>query len=187
MAVVKKMKDRNELARYFNTLGFKIGAEVGVCDGRYSQILCQSIPGLKLYCIDAWKAYSDNSQDGSQAQLNKCLRITLDRLKNYDASIIMKWSLDAAKEIADESLDFVYIDANHKFDYVMEDIIAWTRKVRKGGIVSGHDYWSIRDFGVKDAVDVYTKSHNIKLNIIPGENSKRLSQAAPNWWFVKSA
>ena len=185
--MVTEIKDRNELARYFNTLGFKTGAEIGVCDGRYSQILCENIPGLKLYCVDTWKTYSENSQDGTQQQLNKCLRMTLDRLKNYDATIIMKWSLDAAREIKNESLDFIYIDANHKFDYVMEDIIAWTRKVRVGGIVSGHDYWNIRDFGVKDAVDVYTKAHNIELNVINGEKSRRLSQAAPNWWFVKNA
>ncbi len=179
------MKDRNELARYFNTLGFKVGAEVGVCDGRYSQKLCESIPGLKLYCIDAWKAYSDNSQDGTQAQLNKSLRITLDRLKTYDATIIMKWSLEAVKEIENESLDFVYIDANHKFDYAMEDIIAWTRKVRKGGIVSGHDYWNIKDFGVVTAVDTYTKVHGYKLEIAGADQMMDGRKFGPSWWFVK--
>ena len=180
------MKDRHELALYFNQMGFKIGAEVGVCDGRFSQELCTAIPNLKLYCIDAWKAYSDNSQDGSQQQLNKCLRVMLDRLKNYNATIIMKWSLEAVKEIADESLDFVYIDANHKFDYAMEDIIAWSRKVCKGGIVSGHDYWKIADFGVVEAVDIYVKVHGYKLNIAGADGIFEGRRFGPSWWFVKS-
>ncbi len=61
----------------------------------------------------------------------------------------------------DESLDFVYIDADHRFDYVMEDLIAWGRKVRKGGIISGHDYYRFRNAGVVPAVDVYTHCHYV--------------------------
>jgi hypothetical protein len=179
------MKDRNELAQYFNTLGFKYGAEIGVCDGRYSQTLCESIPGLKLLCIDAWKAYPENSQDGTQDQLNKCLRITLDRLKNYNVEIIKKWSLEALSEIKNESLDFVYIDCNHKFDFAMEDIINWSRKVRKGGIVSGHDYWKIKDFGVVEAVDIYVKIHGYKLNVAGEDGIMDGRKFGPSWWFIK--
>ena len=185
MAVVTKMKNRIELAQYFAKLGFKIGAEVGVADGRYSEVLCNNIPGLKLYAVDPYIAYDENSQDGNQQQQDKCRELAWSRLHKFDVTFLYNMSLDALNEVFDNSLDFVYIDANHKFDYAIMDIIGWSRKVRSGGIVAGHDYWSIRDFGVKDAVDVYTKSHGLKLNIIPGENSRRLSQAAPNWWFVK--
>lgn len=180
------MKNRIELAQYFNELKFKRGAEIGVADGRFSQILCENIPDLRLLCIDAYEAYADNSQDGTQAQQNECFKIAQRRLRYYNASFITKMSLDALLDVDDDSLDFVYIDANHKFDYVIQDIINWNKKVKSGGIISGHDYWSIRDFGVKEAVDIYTKVHNIKLNVIPGEDSRRLSQAAPNWWFFKT-
>ena len=180
------MEDRNKLAEYFNTLGFKVGAEVGVCDGRYSQVLCESIPGLKLYCVDAWTAYLDNSQDGTQRQLDKTLRITLDRLQNYNTIIIKDWSLEAVKKI-NEPLDFVYIDCNHKFDYVMEDIIGWSRKVRKGGIVSGHDYWNIKDFGVVEAVDTYAKVHGYKVEVAGAGQRFEGRRFGPSWWFVKNA
>ena len=69
--------------------------------------------------------------------------------------------MEAAREVPDESLDFVYIDADHRFDYVMEDIITWSRKVRPGGIVSGHDYFRFRNTGVVPAVDVYTHCNYI--------------------------
>jgi hypothetical protein len=180
----RKMKNRTEMAQYFAELGFKIGAEVGVADGRYSEILCKNIPDLKLYCVDPYIAYDENSQDGNQQEQDKCEEIAKRRLNKFNVTFIKEFSNSALKYI-NEELDFVYIDANHKFDFVMEDIIKWSCKVRKGGIVSGHDYWSIRDFGVKEAVDAYTKAHHIELNIIKGEDSQRLSQAAPNWWFTK--
>jgi predicted O-methyltransferase YrrM len=178
------MINRIELAQYFTSQGFRIGAEVGVADGRYSEILCNNIPDLKLYCIDPYITYNENSQDGNQQQQNKCEEIAKRRLGKFNITFIKEFSTNALKFL-NEELDFVYIDANHKFDYVMTDIILWSKKVKSGGIVAGHDYWSIRDFGVKDAVDAYTKAHHIELNIIEGEKSRRLSQAAPNWWFIK--
>ena len=70
--------------------------------------------------------------------------------------------MDAARTLPDESLDFVYIDANHDFDHCMEDLIAWSRKVRSGGIVAGHDYDRPHRKGVVPAVDAYTKAHRIQ-------------------------
>src|SRR5260221_412005 len=49
--------------------------------------------------------------------------------------------MEAVEDFEDESLDFVYIDANHEFRYIAEDLCEWTKKVKKGGIVAGHDYF----------------------------------------------
>ena len=65
------------------------------------------------------------------------------------------------RHFEDESLDFVYIDGFHEFDYVMSDLIFWTPKVRPGGIVAGHDYYPFFRSGVIQAADTYTKMHNI--------------------------
>jgi hypothetical protein len=71
-------------------------------------------------------------------------------------------SVEAALGVVeDESLDFVYIDGDHSFDAVMLDLILWSRKVRKGGFVGGHDYYRFRNAGVVPAVDCYTREHNI--------------------------
>jgi hypothetical protein len=67
----------------------------------------------------------------------------------------------AAPQIEDGSLDFVYIDGDHCFDAAMLDLILWSRKVRKGGLVGGHDYYRFRNAGVVPAVDNYTREHNI--------------------------
>lgn len=49
-------------------------------------------------------------------------------------------SFDRAKEFEDESIDFLFIDANHTYEFVKKDIAAYLPKMKKGSIISGHDY-----------------------------------------------
>ena len=61
-------------------------------------------------------------------------------------------SVDALAHFPDGSLDFVYIDADHHYAFVSADIRAWKSKLRRGGILAGHDY-SAKEPGVRRAVD----------------------------------
>ena len=72
----------------------------------------------------------------------------------------MSW--DAAVNFADESIDFVFIDADHSYESVKKDIEAWLPKIRKNGIISGHDYGNGNPSEVKQAVD--EKFDNFQLN-----------------------
>lgn len=146
---------RVNLAKTFAALGYRRGAEVGVKRGEYSQVLCTSNPGVEMLCIDLWDAYYEVNTSRYFQQAQK-------RLEPYNATLIRKPSALAALDIPDGSLDFVYIDADHRFDYVMQDLIVWAPKVRHGGIVSGHDYYRFRNAGVVDAVDAYTRAHDIR-------------------------
>jgi len=177
------MTSRIDLAEYFNTLGYKVGAEIGVADGRYSEILCLRIPGLKLYCIDLWTPYEDCWR--IQNYQNKAYNQAKEKLKNYNTELIIESSLTASLDIPDNSLDFVFIDGSHTFDHVMTDIIVWSRKVRKGGIVAGHDYCNFTDSGVIEAVNKYCEIHRIELNLI-GRNQKNFKDdRQPCWWWKK--
>ena len=80
-----------------------------------------------------------------------------------------------------ESLDFVYIDGNHHFDFVMQDIIEWSKKVRAGGVVSGHDYYRFRNAGVVDAVNTYTHAHQIWEWFITDEPKEKSFFWAKEW------
>lgn len=180
------MENRIDLAKYFNELGFKTGAEIGVADGRYSEILCQQIPDLLLYCVDPWSVYENwRSQNYQESAYKKAV----DRLSGYGVNIMRATSVEAYINlepfVPDESLDFVFIDGDHHFDQVMTDIILWSKRVRKGGIVSGHDYYHHKAGGVIPAVDAYVEAHNLALNIIPEYKGGHQDDAAPCWWFVK--
>lgn len=164
MPVRARAFTREDLAKMFAELGFKIGAEVGVAEGKFSLVLCQNIPGLELHCVDLWdsyyRGYADTLVKNKRMQ-QEALRLAHEKLDPYDAIFHHKASHLAAQEFRDGLLDFVYIDGDHSFDYVMLDLILWSQKVRKGGIVAGHDFYRFRGAGVVDAVSVYTHCHMI--------------------------
>lgn len=147
------------LAQLMGELGFKRGVEVGVQAGIYSEVLCQNIPDLELFCVDPWGPYNKQSATRSE----EYYQIAKTRLSKYNATLIRFPSMDAVKGFKDGELDFVYIDGMHEFDPCMLDIINWATKVRPGGIVAGHDYCQYYAGGVIRAADAYTLAHSIPM------------------------
>ena len=153
--------DRVKFAKLLAELGLNKGAEVGVAQGLNSLTLCQNIPEIDLLGIDPWAVYHGNPRAHPKDEQARCHALAQERLAPYRVRLVQAFSMDAARDVKDKSLDFVYIDGNHCFDYVMEDLIVWSRKVRSGGIVAGHDYYRFKWSGVVDAVDAYTRAHQI--------------------------
>ena len=150
--------NRNLLADVYRELGFKIGAEIGVRRGSYSRVLCRANPELKLYCVDPWGPYPGRRYTvGVQEQIYKVAR---KRLSEYNAEFIRKRSLDAVNDFKNNSLDFVFIDGDHRYNSIAVDIVEWQRKVRPGGIVSVHDFF-LGEPGVFYAVEGFIKGNNI--------------------------
>jgi hypothetical protein len=174
---------RDDLAKLFGEVGFKLGAEIGVDRGFYSKTLCEAIPGLGLYCIDPWKVYRkyDDIKDPKRMEIN--YNETVRRLAPYNCVLIRKSSMNAIKDFQPGSLDFVYVDGNHAYNYVLEDLEGWSKIVRSGGIVSGHDYTLYKHVNVglevKRAVDQHIKDHDIKLFFWLKK------QRSSTWFYVK--
>jgi hypothetical protein len=186
---------RDELPKFFKELGFKVGMEVGVWEGEFTEKFCKE--GFKMYGIDPWKAR------GSQSQVMQDNRATraIERLKPYDCTVIRKRSMQAVTDFEDESLDFVYIDGDHNYRFVVEDIREWSKKVKKGGVISGHDYACTdpvinaldkryrKHEQVGLAVDEYIEANGIENFWILGR-SKPLEEELKNdqflsWFFIK--
>ena len=170
---------RKELAKLFKERGFTKGVEVGVLTGKYSKILCKENPELELKSVDPYMEMY--CEEETNAWGNKFLDELFGKAKSflapYNCEIIRKPSLEAVVDFPYESLDFVYIDGSHHFDYVMVDIIEWGKRVRKGGIISGHDYcksWN----DVREAVNIYVDIHGAKLNLTDDISS--------SWWFERT-
>lgn len=146
---------RDELPEFFVQMGYKTGAEIGVYKGEYTRMFLDK--GLCMYGIDAWQVYKNFDIPGRNfaARLDALhahtRRYLADYLQTGQCQLVRKFSMDAVEDFADGSLDFVYIDGHHGFRYVAEDLFEWHRKVRSGGVVSGHDYALNR----KDAHDPY--------------------------------
>jgi len=171
-----------ELPALFCELGFRVGAEIGVEQGKFSETLCKANPDLKLYSIDPWDAYDRGSHVVPQRKLDRYYAEAVERLKPYNCEIIKRYSQDIVRKFKPGTLDFVYIDGNHEFEYVMQDIIQWSKIVRGGGIVSGHDYCLDKHerlpFHVIQATKVYTEVYNIRPWF-------RTADHAPSWMWVK--
>jgi len=139
------------------------GAEVGVWEGKMSFKLLER-GGLTLYMVDRWEPPThDDSYYTSGSMYAKLSR---DAYKKVEARamdvavqfpgrahVLKRDSVEAAREISDQSLDFVFIDADHSYKGVTTDIKAWLRKVKPGGLLCGHDYDHPDQGEVKRAVN----------------------------------
>jgi glycosyltransferase involved in cell wall biosynthesis len=173
------------------------GAEIGVQEGLFSHHLLTYWGGRRLISIDSWEHesiddYVDIANVG-QLEQDARHRVTCERLAVFgDRSEVWRLrSTDAAARIPDGSLDFVYIDARHDFDAVLEDLEAWVPKVRPGGIVAGHDYLDgdlpEGRFGVKSAVDQYFAAFGAQVAVTTLDPpwSTWLIDVPPGGWPVR--
>jgi hypothetical protein len=183
------MKNRLELAEHFRDLGFKYGAEIGVFNGHYSDVLLKTIPGLYLWGIDPFKVYHGYRDHAFQKSMDKAKALAQEVYKPYkNATLVEKMSTEAVRGFRQETLDFVYIDGNHEYPYVKEDIELWTPIVRRGGIVAGHDYYVTKtgNVGIIRAVNDYVAQYNYVLELTDWDATQPLEDdRQPSWWFIK--
>lgn len=185
---------RNDLAVFFAECGFKVGAEIGVNKGDYTKILCDA--GLRMYGVDPYVNYDDYKRPkGYRSYYEEAL----ESLKGYNCRIIKKFSYEAAKRFGNETLDFVYIDGNHTLPYIVQDIFLWERKIKIGGIVSGHDYARIKGHRegpgkvtkwdgchVKSGVDACADIMKIKKYWVLGERFSKQRDKWRSWFWIKN-
>lgn len=159
---------RLDLPQFLVDMGYKVGAEIGVHKGRYTEKFCEV--GLKMYAVDPWRGFSGQgrSQQRQEQQdevYNKAVRV-LSRFPSCE--IVKKTSMEAVHTFRNRSLDFVYIDADHNFPNVACDVFEWEKKVRPGGVVAGHDYFNTSPYSrnivchVKAVLQAYTTLFDIE-------------------------
>jgi hypothetical protein len=183
---------RNDLPEFFKELGFRVGAEIGVYKGEYSEVVAKS--GLKLYSIDSWNNNKNYNygEDEDQKWFDSLCQESHKRLDKFpNVTIIRKTSMEALEDFEDESLDFVYIDANHRFKYIAEDIMGWERKVKTGGVIVGHDYAYFNHaypgggIQVREIVDAFAQSFNFNFWVLCKYRDKPRDRYR-SWMFIKN-
>jgi len=183
MPIVLPRMQRLHLARLFGELGYKVGAEIGVCKGGYSKCLWRSNPTATIYSIDPWEAYDRYYEPYTPELIELCYETAKKKLAKTGCIIIREYSMEALYHFDDESLDFVFIDGNHEFQHVTNDIAEWSRKGRVGGIVSGHDYVRYKRHPaachVKSVVNGWTFAHRIR----PWFTAR--GKGGTTWFWVK--
>ena len=188
-----------------NNYPLGIGVEVGVFKGETSKYILENWNGT-LYMIDIWRGLSENKyEDSTNNSLHPtAYKETIDNIAGHEDRGIMirAASKEASRLFQNESLDWIWIDANHAYDYVKEDIELWWPKLKKGGLFSGHDYINMdwyndpkfapngKDkyiysdtgyyhgvFGVVPAVDEFASKHGYQVNVT--------KEWFGTWYFTK--
>lgn len=194
MPVVIPNVGRDDLARLFAELGFKKGAEIGVERGRYTEVLCRENPQATIWGVDPWKAYRGYRDHVSQEKLDGFYGSAQRRLAPYgNYRFVRNFSMDVVKHFKNGSLDFVYIDGNHTLPFIINDLIEWSKKVRVGGIVSGHDYRASKRVVTQNhvvyAVHCFTQSYRIRPWFLLGRKEKvpgEVRDGNRSWMWVRA-
>jgi hypothetical protein len=150
-----------------------IGVEIGAYIGHNARIMLKRLWIEHLYLIDPYNidVLKDIGFDKIDCEFKKAQK----RIKKWKdrVTFILKYSDEAVNDVPND-LDFVYIDGNHDYDFVKKDIELYYPKVKKGGVMGGHDFVASEQ-GVIRAVIEFVDAHNLKLY-----------SEEDDWWFVKN-
>jgi len=153
-------------------------AEIGVHLGDFSERILNIVEPKKLYLIDPWKfedsevynkslygRESGKNQENMDARFEKVCNKFKNSVNNQVVVINRGYSSDILKIFDDDYFDWLYIDGNHQYEFVKNDLELSISKVKKGGYIAGDDYgegmwWK---GGVKKAVDEFAKQENVKI------------------------
>lgn len=180
---IEHFSRRKEFIQMLKERGTKNGVEIGTDHGKYAQQLCEGIPGLMLSCVDPWTPYTEGLEVHDQENIDKIYEEAQERLKPYSCNILKVTSMEAVTTFGDDSLDFIFIDGNHDYLNVTQDLNYWYRKVKPGGIIAGHDYKEdkINNYGVIEAVNEFTQQNKI----CPWFVFKGGGRLVPCWMIIK--
>jgi len=125
---------------------YTIGAEIGCYHGRTSMNVLRNCPHFKLIAVDKWENIEpDPSGEKIGCEdwdAEKGFQIFKYNTKAFGKrlKVLRGDSQEMAAFVEDNSLDIIFIDADHRYDAVKGDILAWIPKLKSGGLLSGHDY-----------------------------------------------
>lgn len=144
----------------------EVGAWKGKSSSYMAVLIANSQKNIKFDVVDTWKGSPEHKNTPSvlhDTLYSEFLK-NMEPVKDYYTPL-KTTSVIAASYYEDLSLDFVFIDADHTYESVKEDLLAWLPKVKVGGVIAGDDYpWP----GVSRAVNEIIPN-NVQLSCGPDE------------------
>jgi len=138
------------MKEYFNGKPV-IGVELGVFKGINAERLLSMLNIDTLHLVDLWI-----TPDYAKDRYDYRKHYVMVQKKFEDNKKVCIFEMDTveyAQFIQEDFLDFIYIDADHSYEGCKRDINAWWSKIKKGGVLVGHDYFCCE--GVRRAVDEF--------------------------------
>lgn len=119
--------------------------ELGVFDGKNLFYLAKKFPNTQFIGIDLWQYFPTNRINrfplNSQEEWDDLYSSLLKQSEELNNLYLIRgYSSNESNSFQDGTVDFVFIDANHDYQFVKDDILAWLPKISKNGLIGGHDY-----------------------------------------------
>jgi len=161
-----------------------VGVEIGVCGGEHAESLLKNLDIKMLYLIDPYDMYDEYVQSEGweygniHASLDVSFASAKKLLSQFSSKItfVKQHSAKAIHKIP-EHIDFVYIDGNHDYEFVKQDLELYYKKIKSGGVIGGHDFYN-----------GFAHTHNSVVTSViefAVNNKLQLHVEQPDFWFYK--
>lgn len=191
-------ENREDLLKIFPP--HSIGAEIGVWKGDYSAEILNRTACKELHLIDCWQhqdvsIYGKDPRNVAQKEHEAVYNSVCNRFsKDIDVGRVVihrSFSHEAARKFEVGYFDWVYVDGNHSFDTVTQDLGSFLPKVKPDGLICGHDYtnsvWARqRGFEVVAAVNQFVLRNGLEMVFLtrefwPSYGLARTGRSAEQW------
>ena len=195
--VKTEVATRQDFTKLIDEMGLKVGVELGVDAGYFSDYLLTNSKLERLYSVDAWSVGTDETMAAERkswttkhGEVEAAERHAREILgKHGSRSVIIKGnSFDVPKtsQVPNNSIDFIMFDAGHRFSGFALDLINWWPKIRNGGVIAGHDYWRRYRYEVMDVANAFCVEHKLLMRLTWGDKSHDGRDfASPSFWTIK--
>jgi hypothetical protein len=141
-------------------------AELGVDKGGFSEEILKRTQARKLHLVDVW-----NSERYHQGLKNE-VQIKFEKeIESAQIELNLGLSTDVCSQFQDDYFDWIYIDTEHSYHVTKAELESYAPKMKKGGIIAGHDYingiWTtMTRYGVIEAVSEFCVKNEWELIFI---------------------
>lgn len=171
-----------------------VTVEIGSWTGQSSCILGLEVKkqGGKMFCIDNFKGSPESNQVEYTEGVKDVLTRNLERFDLDKTVTILEGSSDSFVDMfEDESIDFMFIDADHRYSQVKRDLVNWFPKMKVGGVMTGHDFDSLiynEEYVEKDYVEkVHHGVVKALSEVVQSGVAVGYAKPATIWWINKNA
>lgn len=182
-------KGREYIADHLNNLGLtNVAVEVGTDRGVYASQFMARWNGRKLMCVDPFIEYGGKMSLSGQAEFEVSAEAGRDRLEDLRIwqqatfewsdriELLRMTSAAALRRFEVESVDMAYIDADHRRQCVYRDVFGWWEKVKRGGILAGHDLNGCWEMEVRPVVQLLAHLTGARITAVRGDEASWLIQ-----------